>query len=161
VNVNGEVIGVNVAMRDGAQNIAFAINAGTVKDFLNKNFNAKRVAGIDHGIKCDEKIVAEVGDRQRVVVKNAACESIKAGDEIRAVGSLKIVNTFDVERALWHNKPGEKVAVKVVREGKEVDVILTLTASPPGAGQAVAVSRETPAAPNAAAATTVRSANER
>jgi len=34
VNVNAEVIGINVAMRDGAQNIAFAIHAGTVKDFL-------------------------------------------------------------------------------------------------------------------------------
>lgn len=160
VNINGEVIGVNVAMRDGAQNIAFAINAGTVTDFLNKNFNAKRIAGIDHGIKCTEKIVAEVGDRQRVVVKNAADEQIKAGDEIRTVGDLKVGNTFDIERALWHKKPGEKVAMTLVREGKEVAVTLTLNASQ-GAGSAAAVSSETPTAPNAAAAANVRSANER
>jgi serine protease Do len=160
VNVNGEVIGVNVAMRDGAQNIAFAINAGIVKDFLNKNLNAKRVAGVEHGIACTEKIVAEVGDRQRVVVKNAADDHIKAGDEIRMVGALKVGNTFDVERALWHKKPGEQVEVKLVRQGKEVAVMLTLAACQ-GAGQTAAVNAETPTAPSAAAVANVRSANER
>ena len=79
ININEEVIGINVAMRDGAQNIAFAINASTVETFLNKHLNAKVVAGIEHGIKCEETVVAEVGDRQHVVVKNAASRGAESG----------------------------------------------------------------------------------
>jgi serine protease Do len=137
VNINAEVIGINVAMRDGAQNIAFAIHAHTVKEFLAKNFNAQRVAGIEHGIRCEEKLVAEVGDRQRVVVKNAAHEELKAGDEIITLGHLKLANTFDLERALWDTRPGQKVEARVMREGREVAVTLTFAASH-GAGSVAA-----------------------
>jgi serine protease Do len=46
LNENGELIGINTALRDGAQNIAFAINASTVRDILNKNVNHLKLAGI-------------------------------------------------------------------------------------------------------------------
>ncbi len=134
LNINAEVIGINVAMRDGAQNIAFAIHALTVKDFLEKNFNAQRVAGIEHGIKTEEKLIAEMGDRQRLVVKIAAHEALKAGDEIITLGHLKLATTFDLERALWDTKPGQKVEAKIMRQGKEVAVTLTFAASQ-GAGE--------------------------
>ncbi len=161
VNINGEVIGINVAMRDGAQNIAFTINASTVKKFLNKHYSANRVAGIDHGIRCEEKVVAEMGDRQRVVVKAASHAELKAGDEIRLVAGCQIVNAFDVERSLWHSKPGQKVELKVIRQGKEVTVTMTLAASQ-GAGTATALINELPPS-NAllVADKNVREANQR
>jgi serine protease Do len=136
VNINAEVIGINVAMRDGAQNIAFAINAGTVKGFINQYL--KKAASAEHGLKVDEKVIAETGDRQRVVVKNAAHAELKSGDEILAVGDLKIANTVDVERAMWHKKPGQQVPLRVNRQGREITVTLTLTAASQGAGQVAA-----------------------
>lgn len=160
VNINAEVIGINVAMRDGAQNIAFAIHAITVKDFLEKNFNARSVAGIDHGIKAEGTVVAEVGDRQRVVVKNASHEALKAGDEIITLGSHKLANTFDLERALWDAKPGQAVEARVIRQGKEMAVTLTMSSSQ-GAGTVAAVSRSTRGNADVAATTNVRSASER
>lgn len=144
VNINGEVIGINVAMRDGAQNIAFTINASTVKNFLNKHYSANRVAGIEHGLRVEEKVVAEMGDRQRVVIKTASHVGLKAGDEIRLVAGCQIVNGFDIERSLWHSKPGQKVEVKVIRQGQEMTVTMTLEASQ-GAGTAVALVNELPA----------------
>jgi serine protease Do len=160
LNVNGEVIGVNVALRDGAQNIAFAINAGTVKSFLNQHRSAKRVAGIDHGLNVEEKILAEVGDRQRVVVKNASHADLKTGDEIMTVGDRKVISAFDMERALWHKKPGEQVNVRVMRQGHEMTVTVTLGASQ-GAGQVAAVPAGTSEANSQGATATVRSANQR
>jgi serine protease Do len=134
LNINGELIGINVALREGAQNIAFAINAGDVKAFLGKHLSALKVSGIYHGLQCEEKVVAETGDRQRVLVagpvKGAALQS---GDEIREVGGLHVANAFDIERALWGKKAGEQVALKVVRQGEEVTVTLTLAAGQ-GAG---------------------------
>ena len=134
LNVNGELIGINVALREGAQNIAFAINAGDVKAFLGKHLPAKKVSGIDHGLEYKEKTLGEVGDRQRVVLTSAATGSLKSGDELLAVDGLHVANAFDVERSLWGRKPGEHVALKVVRQGQPMTVILTLTADQ-GAGQ--------------------------
>jgi serine protease Do len=159
VNVNAEVIGINVAMRDGAQLIAFAIHADTVKEFLGKY--SRQVSAVDHGLNVEEKIVAEMGDRQRVVVKHAAHADIKTGDEIVKVGELKVSNTFDFDRALWLKKPGQQVEVKVVRQGREVAVTLTLQANH-GAGQTAAVSQGTSAESRQPAVTAnVRSATQR
>jgi serine protease Do len=147
VNVNAEVIGINVAMRDNAQNIAFAINAGNVKNFINQYL--RKVASVDPGLKLDEKVIAKVGDRQRVVVKDAAHGDLKSGDEILAICDYKICNTVDVEGALWHKKPGQQVPMRVNRQGREMTVTVTLTAASSGAGSV------------AAAANNVRPGNER
>jgi len=41
LNINGELIGINVALREGARGIAFALNAGTVKMVLEKHLRAE------------------------------------------------------------------------------------------------------------------------
>jgi serine protease Do len=129
LNINGELIGINVALREGAQNIAFAINAGDVKAFLGKHLSAVKVSGVYHGLRCQEKVIAETGDRQRVVVSAAPQDgTVKNGDELRAVGGVRIANAFDIERALWGHRPGEQVAVQVVRQGHELTLTLTLAA---------------------------------
>jgi serine protease Do len=135
VNINAEVIGINVAMRDGAQNIAFTINANTVKTFLKKY--SQQVSRVEAGVKVEEKVIAEVGDRQRVVVKHADHAELQSGDEIRTVGTLKVTNAFDIERALWSKQPGQKIDLTVVRQGQAMTVTLTLSASD-GAGQLAA-----------------------
>jgi serine protease Do len=144
ININGEVIGINVAMRDGAQNIAFAINAATVDSFLKDYY--RRRNRVSHGIDCEKKVIAEVGgDRQIVIVKHASHGELKHGDQIVTMAGQKVANEFEIERALWHSKPGEKVEVNVLRDNHKVCVMVTLAASE-GAGQAAVVSTEIPAA---------------
>lgn len=41
INMDSELIGINVALRDGARGIAFAINAGTVQKVLAKHLSPK------------------------------------------------------------------------------------------------------------------------
>ncbi len=133
LNINGEVIGINVALREGAQGIAFAINADTVKEVLRKHLSAGRVAGVAHGLECEDKVIGETGERQRVVVAGAAdgaaAADVKPGDHILAVGDRQVRNRFDLERALWDKKPGQHVELKVVRGGQQLSVILTLRAA--------------------------------
>jgi len=141
LNINGEVIGINVALREGAQNIAFAINAGTVQKMLQRHLSAARIAGVSHGLSCQEKVIAETGPRQKVVVASYAPENVSAlapGDEILTVGDRPVWNSFDIERALWDKKPGEKVELRVIHNGNEITVTLTLTGN--GAGQIAALS---------------------
>jgi serine protease Do len=129
LNVNGELIGINVALRDGAQGIAFAINTSMVESVLANHFSAFKVSGIMHGLKTQEKLLAETGDRQRLVVANATGE-LKAGDMILAVGNRDVANNFDLERAFWGKKAGEVVQVKVMRADHETMASLTVAAPP-------------------------------
>jgi serine protease Do len=133
LNVNGELIGINVAVREGAQGIAFALDADTVQKVLSKHLSAARIARVGHGLVCSEKVVAEEGDdRQQVVVDRvaekspAAAAGLKAGDVLVKVGDRKVANRFDVERAMWSFKAGDELKASVLRDGKEVTLSLTL-----------------------------------
>jgi serine protease Do len=129
LNINGELIGINVALREGAQNIAFAIDAGTVKKVLAKYLSAARVAGVEHGLVCRDEWVGETGVRQKVIVETCAGPmggTLKRGDQIVAVGATAVANSFDIERAFWDCRPGEQVEMRVLHEGKETTVNMTL-----------------------------------
>lgn len=138
LNVNGEVIGLNVALRQGAQGIAFAINADTVKQFLIRHLSALRISGVQHGLVCSEKVLPEGATRQRVVVLEtlprtaAASAGVQPGDEVRRVGERIISNRFDLERALWDRKAGEEVVLALERGGKELKVQLKLAGTTDG-----------------------------
>jgi serine protease Do len=144
LNINGELIGINVALRSGAQGIAFAINADMVKEALCRHLSTREVAGVDYGLTCGEAVVPEGPRRQRVVVDAigrqslAAAAGLERGDEIVRVAERPVCNRFDVERALWDRKPGEQVPVTVVRQGQEKRLLLTLPGE--AAGERVAAS---------------------
>ena len=44
-----------------------------------------------------------------------------------SIGTLKVANRFDLERALWGYKAGDKVEFSVLRQGKQVKTKLTLS----------------------------------
>jgi serine protease Do len=133
LNVNGEFIGINTALRDGANGIAFAINTGTIKGVLSDKLSALKVAGVSHGLQVQDKAVAGTGSAQGVIVAGlneaSAAAGLQKGDVIRGVGPLAIGNSFDLERALWDAKPGQRIAVRVARQGQELSVTITLSAS--------------------------------
>jgi serine protease Do len=135
LNINGELIGINVALREGAQGIAFALNADTVKQVLSRHLSARNIAHLNHGLACREVVQEEGEARQQVVVEGVADSSpaaragLKRGDVLVKVGDRLVWNRFDVERALWSYKPGDKVEAAVLRGGKETHVALTLAPS--------------------------------
>ncbi|HXG08462.1 MAG TPA: trypsin-like peptidase domain-containing protein [Gemmataceae bacterium] len=133
-NINGELIGINVALRENAQGIAFAINADTVQQVLSRHLSAVNLAKVVHGLRCVETVVPEGAARQQVMVRElvnptAASAGLKPGDHILRVGDLPVSNRFDVERALWECKAGDKVPLTVARQGKVITVDLTLAAA--------------------------------
>jgi serine protease Do len=128
LNINGELIGVNVALREGAQSISFAINSDTVKAALSKHLSLAKVSKVSHGLDCSEKIVAEQGDRQHLIVRKAAAGAeVKTGDVIVAVGTMTLQNRFDLERSMWGHKAGETIRATVLRAGKKTQVSITLS----------------------------------
>jgi serine protease Do len=128
LNVDGEVIGINVAVRAGAQGIGFAIPIDHVLDVVTRLLSVERVDHTWHGI-----VARRDAERGAVVEavhgeSPAASVGMRAGDVITRIGDVRIARPFDIERALLGRKAGDAVSVTVVRAGAEECLTLPLAA---------------------------------
>jgi S1-C subfamily serine protease len=65
---------------------------------------------------------------QAVVAGSAAAKAgVRAGEAIVAFGGTMVSTVEDLFAALRQHKPGDKVTLKVVRGGKEVELDVTLS----------------------------------
>lgn len=122
LNVNGEMIGINVAVRIGAQGIAFAI---PVNDALEVAANLMdNVVGqtLSHGIAV--KTINE-NNRPRTIVTKvergspAARAGVIEGDQIVSVNRQTVDRALDLQTGLVEFDPGELLELKV-RTGSKV-----------------------------------------
>jgi serine protease Do len=130
LNINGELIGIVCAVRDGANGIAFAIPSDNVAKVLAKHLSARQVASVEHGLNVKSQVVKPEGDdRAQVIVQQVEGAAAKAGlknnDVILKVDGRPVANSFDLERALWSASNGHSVEASVLRDGKVKQVSLT------------------------------------
>jgi len=137
LNINGEMIGINVAVRAGAQGIGFAIPVDSVLRVVTNLLSVERVDHTWHGIVCRS---CSTGAVVEAVHSESPAETVgmRAGDIILRVGDQTVGSQLDIERALLGRKAGEIVAVTVTREGGEEQLQLALAE----ARQQVATSAE-------------------
>ncbi len=125
LNINGEMIGINVAVRAGAQGIGFAIPVDSVLRIVTGLLSVERIDHTWHGIVCR---TCGTGAVIESVHRQSPAETIgmRAGDIILRVGDRNVTSQLDIERALLGHKAGEVVAVTVTREGGEENLSLAL-----------------------------------
>lgn len=128
LNIDGEMIGINVAVRAGAQGIGFAIPVDkvmTVATELIANCNNRRAA---HGVT-----LAAVRGEGAVKIASVDADSpaaeagLEAGDTLQSVGDIPIRRPLDFQRALLDKRPGEQLKCTVSREGEKHTLSLTLS----------------------------------
>jgi serine protease Do len=135
LNIDGEMIGINVAVRAGAQGIGFAIPVDAAMAVAADLLSAERVEKTWHGVAVqphaegNEIVLGELDEESP-----AAKSGLKAGDVVKKVGSLAVARPLDIERAILGHKPGEDVEVSVVRNQKPVTLSLTLASLPQSRG---------------------------
>jgi serine protease Do len=128
LNIDGEMIGVNVAVRAGAQGIGFAIPVDQAIDTVADLMSTQLTVQTRHGIETASGQLGENG----VVIKNIAPNSpagsadLKTGDHVTTVGSTHVRSRLDLERALLDYRTGDDVSVSVLRGGERLTVNLTL-----------------------------------
>ncbi|MCA9148207.1 MAG: trypsin-like peptidase domain-containing protein [Planctomycetales bacterium] len=140
LNIDGEMIGINVAVRVGAQGIGFAIPVDRAMDIAARLLSAERVGGVWHGIVP----VTEAGDATGVVARSvqsgspAAQAGIQPGDVITRINSLSVRRTLDLERALIGMRAGQEVDFEINRRKQLQQVKVQLVAGSPATTHTVA-----------------------
>ncbi len=147
INVNGELIGVNVAIRAGAQGIGFAIPVDHMVRSVADMLRGRRRGTYDGLVYRDALTDGEHGPVRRVVVERTEPGSpgeaagVQAGDVLVQMGEVAIHSSIDVERCLLERKLGDTFPVTVRRQEKEHGLELTLGPAD-GPGRAIVASVE-------------------
>lgn len=136
LNSGGQVIGVNVAVAQNAQNIGFAIPINTVKTVLD-NFRqtgefSRPFLGIRYtNITKEAAILNEIPEGAYVVEvisgSSAAEADIRAGDIITEIDNQKIKGDDNsVAEIINKKRVGETITVKIWRDGETREVEIQL-----------------------------------
>lgn len=129
LNIDGDMIGINVAVRAGAQGIGFAIPIDTVLGVAADLLSVRRLENKWHGL--DAKHLATT-TADGVMVKTierespAATSGLQQGDIILAIGQKSVARPLDVERHLLGLSGSDLVDVKVQRNRQPVTLKLAL-----------------------------------
>ena len=149
INVNGEMIGINVAIRQGATGIAFAIPVDQVIDVAAKLIGELADKHIVHGLKVSQIEPSNYNTVKRFALRVDSVESnspaalagIQRGDVLTGIGKYTLRNKLDFYRALLSMKGNEDIAFSFLRNGELKDVAVAVRSSRGGGGAAVAVNR--------------------
>lgn len=133
LNVHGDLIGVNVAIRAGAQGIGFAIPVDTMIRVASKLLNGRGKA-LSHGLIVKDQVQLNHEDNpaRSVVVERvdpngpAAKAGVQRGDVLLRVDDQDVITSLDLERALLEHALGDKIQVVVRRETEEKKAELVL-----------------------------------
>ncbi len=129
LNIDGEMIGINVAVRVGAQGIGFAIPVDEVLEIAGRLVSLEQVERVVHGVlgetRCaeTERYFAVIGVRQG---SSAATSGLQPGDVITAVDQVPVKRAIDFERALLGRPTGQALLVNVRRDGQDQTLELVL-----------------------------------
>jgi serine protease Do len=129
VNIDGETIGINVAVRVGAQGIGFAIPIDEALEVAARLMNVEKIDQTNHGIV--GKTVCEPARRMFVVTSiregtPADKAGLKPGDVVTAVGKHKIERALDIELAILGNKAGDELTIETKRDNQPLSSSLAL-----------------------------------
>jgi serine protease Do len=129
LNIDGEMVGVNVAVRAGAQGIGFAIAVDKVVQVASNLLSVEKVDHNFHGI-----VARDASDSQQTgavvdhLVRGSPGEKggLQPGDVIVRVDRLAVSRQLDIERALLGRRAGEEVDVFVERnkEQKKLSIVM-------------------------------------
>ncbi len=135
VNINGELVGVNVAIRAGAQGIGFAIPVDHMVKSVSDMLKARRRSSTYDGLACRDILQpSSDGLIRKVVVDRvdssspAEASGLVSGDVIVQVGDVKIASGIDIERGLMDRKAGDSITILVRRGDQDKSVKVALAA---------------------------------
>lgn len=145
MNAAGQVIGINTAIANPnqAQNVGFAISIDSAKPIIEELAAGRQVRTPYLGVYMERVTPAirnELDLRTqrgavilRVVASSGAeAAGLRPGDVILAVGGEAVAGPEDVGATIRRYRPGDRITVRIERDGQERDVTVRLGTRPEG-----------------------------
>jgi len=129
LNIDGEMVGINVAVRVGAQGIGFAIPVDQAMEVAARLLSAARIDHMYHGlqVRTDNEPTGSRAIVDDIVTGSPADKAgIRPGDVLVSIDGQEIHRALDVQRALLDGRVGEEVTLRLVRDGVQESVSLVL-----------------------------------
>jgi len=135
VNLNGEMVGINTAIRSasgGFQGISFAIPSNIVKQVCFDLTSFGRVKRGWLGFVAREKSLSQNKENKSVeihsVIRNSPSDiaGIKQGDIIKEIDSQKIESLGALTKMIGNRGVGSRIEILLSRNGKIIDVKFVL-----------------------------------
>lgn len=134
MNIDGEMIGINVAVRAGAQGIGFAIPADIAMAIASNLMSVQRLENAWHGVvpQADDPVRHELIVSDIEPGSPAEEAGLKPGDVISTVGECSVSRSLDFERALLGRSVNEEVSLAIQRNQQPLTLTLKLSQAPKG-----------------------------
>lgn len=140
VTLDGKVIGINTMIIQGAQNLGFSVSSQTAKRVAEDLIKFGKVSWPYLGVRggtLTERLAKQLG---RKFVKGAYIAQVEEGsarkggmmrdDVVTAIDSKPVETFEELMLTVRAKKVGDKVKLVVDRDGKKVDLEITLGAAP-------------------------------
>ena len=130
INMDGQMIGVNVAVRVNAQGIAFAIPANDVMEIAARLLDEVNRSRANSGMTV--KTIYPDFERPFVVVETvdpngpAQQAGIRKGDRLTHIAGQECSRAVDFQKSLLERQPGQSVSLTIDGRGGSNDVDLVL-----------------------------------
>jgi len=133
LNINGEVIGINTAIRRAAQGIGFAIPISRLRERLPAMINLDSLRRIDFGLEAgdlpeDSRAEAKVLVRRVQAESAAAKAGFQVGDIITAIDDKKLASSIDFYLEMLEQKTNRQIKFRVKRPSSAVEADRSRTA---------------------------------
>ena len=126
LNINGELIGINTAIRGDAQNIGFAIPVDTLRELLPSMLRAELKNRFALGMSIDEqKRIVEVW-----VDSPSDKAGLKVGDVITRLDQQPVESDYDLLFQMISHKPGDLLMFDVLRDDAALSMRVRLQEVP-------------------------------
>jgi serine protease Do len=135
LNVFGECVGINTTEKMGANNIGFAIPSDRIRAELPEVLSPQGRYGFILGLSVAADGLARVTE----VAKGSPAEAagVRVGDLVIRAGQTSVASALDLSLALMPFRAGQTLPLLILREGRSIDLTVTLAKDEPRAPEAV------------------------
>ncbi|SHK15073.1 serine protease Do [Thermocrinis minervae] len=139
VNIRGEVIGINTAILAEGQGLGFAVPINLAKWVASQLIEKGKVQRGYIGVVIQDvtpDIAETIGVKEGAIIAQVAPNSpaqkagLQIGDVIVAVDGQPVKDVRDLQMRIMRTTPGTEVVLKVIRQGKELQVKVSVGEMP-------------------------------
>lgn len=137
INLDGNVIGITTVKITSAEGIGFAVPINTVKPIIESYLKENKFEEASLGIFAYDKKIIPYLDEKANITKGiyvaqisldspASKSALKIGDIITKIDELELNKMCDLRCYIYTKKPGDEVALTILRNGKEQQIRVRL-----------------------------------